>query len=1043
MDDTRGSRHRGFAIGRGLLAALLLAAAGTAAAQSTTQLPKRFIVRFDDADTQRAAAAINLIDKAGIDSINSERAGGLARLAGHPLRYRHTLASGSMLVEADVADAKLEGLLRTAQFGSHKVRYVEPDRVMTANALPNDPNAVSQWDLQGPADGQVAGVNATAAWPLSTGAGVNVAIIDTGYTNHPDLAGQVVSQYDFISDAANANDGDGRDADAHDTGDYRNAGDCGSSGSSSSSWHGTHVAGTIAALTNNGTGVAGIAYNAHLVIARVLGKCGGYTSDIADAIVWSSGGSVPGVPDNGFPAQVINMSLGGQYSCSQSPETQNAINLARGRGTSVVVAAGNSNADAGGFTPAGCSGVISVAAVGPSGTRAYYSNYGASVSVAAPGGDESLGQSAGILSTINLGATTLGSYGYAWYQGTSMASPHVAGVVALMYALQPSLTPDQVLTALKASARPFPSGCTGCGAGLVDAAQVLAQVVPADVLRPGVPVAGISGSSTSSRLWTMTIPANAKGLSLTLTAGTGSAQLYLRRGAAPTTTAFDCMPTASGAVQTCAITGAITAGTYYFAVRGVTDFSGYTLLANYTQTSPGTLAFSATNYAVTEAATTVTVSVTRSGGSDGAVSVSYATSNGTATAGADYTAKSGTLSWAAGDSAAKTFAVTILNDTIPEATETVNLKLSTPTNGAALGAQANATISIADDSDSNPGSFSFSAASYTVNEAGPTVTITVRRVDGAKGAVTVAYATADGSAKAGSDYTAKTGTLTWANGDTANKSFAIAITNDLIAESAESFGVVLSNPTGGATLGSIASASVNIVDNDTAPGTLAFSVASASVSEGAGTATITVNRSGGSGGAVSVHYATSNGTAMASASYTASSGTLSWDAGDAAAKTFTVPIVDDGTWLGNRSFTLTLASPTGGAVLGTQQAETVTIVDNDNNAGRISFSASSYSVGEGGGTVTITAKRVGGSLGAVSASFATLDGTALAGSDYLARTGILNWAAGDTANKTFTVGIVNDTVKESTETFGLALSNATGGAVIDGGSASVSIVDND
>jgi serine protease len=211
-------------------------------------------------------------------------------------------------------------------------------------------------------------------------------------------------------------------------------------------------------------GVAGIAYNARVVPARVLGKCGGYTSDIADAIVWSSGGSVSGVPANANPAKVINISLGGGGSCGTT--TQNAINSAISRGTSVIVAAGNSAANAANFSPANCAGVVTVAATGRNGGRASYSNFGAVVEVAAPGGS---GGANSILSTLNAGSTTPGADSYALYNGTSMATPHVVGVVALMLSAKATLTPAQVTSILQSTARAFPATCSQCGSGIVNA----------------------------------------------------------------------------------------------------------------------------------------------------------------------------------------------------------------------------------------------------------------------------------------------------------------------------------------------------------------------------------------------------------------------------------------------------------------------------------------------------------------------------------------------------------------------------------------------
>src|SRR3990167_4488880 len=308
-----------------------------------------------------------------------------------------------------------------------------------------------------------AGINVRPAWDKSTGAGVVVAVIDTGITNHADLNANLLPGYDFISDTFVSRDGDGRDANPNDEGDWNPvAGECYlNSPVTNSSWHGTHVAGTVAAVTNNSTGVAGTAFNAKVVPVRVLGKCGGYTSDIADAIVWASGGTVSGVPANANPAEVINMSLGGGGSCSTT--YQNAINGAVGRGTTVVVAAGNSNTNVSSSVPAICPNVIAVAATTSAGSRASFSNYGTGIDISAPG------QS--ILSTLNTGTTTPGSASYASYNGTSMAAPHVARVVALMQAAAASpLTPAQVESTLKSTARPLPGTCSGgCGAGIANA----------------------------------------------------------------------------------------------------------------------------------------------------------------------------------------------------------------------------------------------------------------------------------------------------------------------------------------------------------------------------------------------------------------------------------------------------------------------------------------------------------------------------------------------------------------------------------------------
>ena len=385
------------------------------------------------------------------------------------LQALHATAGGANVVDLGkrLSNAEVAALARDLAARDPDVDYAEPDLVMTPMFTPNDPRYAEQWHYFE----ATGGMRANTAWDTATGSGVKVAVIDTGYRPHADLSGQFLPGYDFISTASIAADGGGRDSDASDPGDSTTAGQCGAGWpGSSSSWHGTHVAGTIAARTNNGAGVSGVAYNARIVPVRVLGKCGGYTSDIADAIVWASGGTVSGVPANANPARVINMSLGGGGACGTT--TQNAINSARSRGTAVVVAAGNSNTDASSANPANCAGVITVAASNRSGGRAYYSNYGSVVDVAAPGGDART-TGGGVLSTLNAGATTPGADSYAFYQGTSMAAPHVAGVAALMLSKTPSLTVDQIESTLKSTARAFPASCSGCGAGIVDAARAV------------------------------------------------------------------------------------------------------------------------------------------------------------------------------------------------------------------------------------------------------------------------------------------------------------------------------------------------------------------------------------------------------------------------------------------------------------------------------------------------------------------------------------------------------------------------------------------
>ncbi|MEV4937795.1 S8 family serine peptidase [Streptomyces zaomyceticus] len=408
-----------------------------------------------------------------------------AAKTGEKLSFERRLAGGGALVDlGDSATKQDVAEVMEAFRADPSVASVEPDiRAYAMAVTPNDTDYAKQWDLFEP----TGGMNVPAAWDKTTGSGVTVAVIDTGYAAHTDLAANIVSGYDFISASADARDGNGRDADAKDEGDWNATdGECGTgSKASNSSWHGTHVAGTIGAVTNNTKGIAGIAYNAKIQPVRVLGKCGGSSADIADAITWASGGTVPGVPANANPARVINLSLGGA-SASCPSVYQTAINGAVSRGTTVVVAAGNSNANASGFTPANCANVINVASTSREGNRSYYSNFGTIVDVAAPGGETRRATDTpgtvttpenGIHSTLNSGSTTQSAENYKPYQGTSMAAPHIAGLAALLKSAKSTLTPAEIESAIKANARPLPGTCTGgCGTGIADSAKTVNAV---------------------------------------------------------------------------------------------------------------------------------------------------------------------------------------------------------------------------------------------------------------------------------------------------------------------------------------------------------------------------------------------------------------------------------------------------------------------------------------------------------------------------------------------------------------------------------------
>ncbi|MGO2127207.1 MAG: S8 family peptidase [Pseudoalteromonas prydzensis] len=564
----------------------------TAKLQGQDPLGTRFIIKYknnaDEMSTLSAAETsplmMNKKAQGFIKNFTSKKGNVKAQYVRAMALSNHHVMRANKKLSADEAQQYMQEVI-----ASGNVEYIEIDQMLKPFATPNDPRYDDQWHYYE----QAGGLNLPTAWDTATGSGVTVAVLDTGYRPHIDLNANLLPGYDMISDTFVANDGNGRDSDARDPGDAISANECGYQHSAQgSSWHGTHVAGTVAAVTNNGEGVAGVAYDAKVVPVRVLGKCGGLTSDIADGIIWASGGSVSGVPANANPADVINMSLGGSGSCSST--TQNAINQARNNGTVIVIAAGNDNDNANNYNPGNCNGVVNVASVGRNGGRAYYSNYGTSIDVAAPGGAQSFANdSEGVLSTHNSGSSSPSSDSYHYSQGTSMAAPHVAGVAALIKQAKPNATPDEIESILKSTTRSFPASCNNCGTGIVDAAAAVAAAggttpppPTGNELLDGQALTGLSGGASSTTFYTMTVPSGASNVTFTMSGGSGDADMYVRAGSAPTTSTYDCRPYKNGNNEECSIDNP-TAGTYHVMLSGYSAYANVSLVGNLT-TSGGT-----------------------------------------------------------------------------------------------------------------------------------------------------------------------------------------------------------------------------------------------------------------------------------------------------------------------------------------------------------------------------------------------------------------------------------------------------------------------
>jgi serine protease len=520
-------------------AALAFAVAGAGGAEYAPTPPKplppdaapaRVIVRFK----QGAGVVREQALSARSDAATVRRVLGL-RAAALGARRGTTLASGPALdarTQAVIASGVSSETLAHHLAADPDVEFAVPDGRRRRLEVPNDPlyrdarpsgPAAGQWYLRPPAGEVVSGIDAQSAWDVTTGrADIVVAVLDSGVRyDHSDLEGRLLPGHDMIHDATVANDGDGRDADASDTGDWIAADEANlppfdECDPAPSSWHGTQTAGLIAAATNNGIGVASVGRDVRVLPVRVLGKCYGFDSDIIAGMRWAAGLDVPGVPRNTAPARVLNMSLGGEGACS--PAYRDAVSEVVATGAVVVAAAGNSAGRAVGM-PANCPGAIGVAALRHIGTKVGFSDLGPEIAIGAPGGN--CVNLAGpclypIVTLVNSGTQgpVAGSTAYSTSVGTSVAAPLASGTAALMLSVRPALAPSELRTLMQAAARPFPTTgappdgegpvamcqapgafdqlqcyctTTTCGAGMLDAAAAVAAAAPAPVQPPPTP----------------------------------------------------------------------------------------------------------------------------------------------------------------------------------------------------------------------------------------------------------------------------------------------------------------------------------------------------------------------------------------------------------------------------------------------------------------------------------------------------------------------------------------------------------------------------
>jgi subtilisin family serine protease len=921
----------------------------------------------------------------GGHAANKARAADIAR--GFGLEPFHTYGTAVFGFAVEIPDGRVTGLQNDP-----RVLSVEPDQVLEITAQ-TFPTGIPR--IYAP-DNPNLGLDETDFGMVD----VDIAILDTGIlTTHEDL--NVASKQSFSTSiwceffVCDGEDDHG---------------------------HGTHVAGTAAALHNT-VGIVGVAPGARLHAVKVLdAQGGGAESDVTAGIDW--------VAANADMIEVANMSLG--CACD-TPTMDVAITNAVAAGVVFVVAAGNEASDAGSNSPAKHPDVITVSALAdfdgaPGGlgspscridvddTNADFSNFdpsGSVIDIAAPG------------VCIN---STYFDGGYIEFDGTSMASPHVAGAAAILASTFKPQNRAEVMDirdiiVLHGNFDWQDLSGDGFLEPLLDVGSTADKVAEFCPKLVGQAVPDCTDGSPNPGKFSFT------STFYTVEEGNTEATITVRRTrgniGAVTVEYGTSNGTASSGSDYTSTSGNLswadgeTGGkTFTISIKDdrrkeddetvlltLSNPTGGATLGNSSSTltildneKPGTLTFTSTEVSANERDGSVTVTVKRTGGDLGEVSVDYTTIDDTATAPSDYVATSGTLTWLDNDFADKSFTVDIINDELEEPAETVTLSLSNPTGGASLG-DATSTLTIA--ASDQVGTLTFTSEAFTVDEGDGVVAVMVTRSGGDEKPVSIEFYTQSGGAVAGEDFTSTTVTVSWADGESGAKTVNIPIIDDVLDEVNEAFWAKLRNVAGA--------------------GTLSFASGTYSVDEGAGTVSITVERVGGSSGAVSVQYDTSDGTAT-SADYTPASGTLSWVDGDSLSKSFTVSISEDTDVEGDESVSMLLSNPTGGAALGTDTS-TLTIMDNDVvSPGVLSIENAAYTVNEGAGMLTVTVTRSSGSAGAVEVDYLTADVVALAGSDYVATSGTLSWADGETSSKSFDVAITDDGDQETNEVFQVLLS---------------------
>ena len=966
----------------------------------------RFIVKFRDGSAERGNATQR---QQRLDAIGHEHGVRIAQL--------RRLGLGADVIKTDkrlTAD-QAKALIGRLRADPH-VEYAEVDGRMTIDMVPNDTGYGSQWHYFEP----TGGIGAPGAWDIATGTGEVVAVVDTGITAHSDLNANILPGYDMITDTTVSVDGDGRDADPSDPGDYYAANACGAGvPARNSSWHGTHVAGTIAAVTNNSAGVAGIAHNAKVVPVRVLGKCGGYVSDIADGILWASGATVGALPVNANPAKVINLSLGGSGACGTT--YQAAIDTAMANGSLVVVSAGNSNLAATNFRPANCTGVVTVAASGRTGARSSFSNFGTAIEITAPGGDGA----DGILSTLNTGTTTPVAEGYAYYYGTSMAAPHVSAVAALArQASGDSLTPAEISSLLQATARAMPFTCgQGCGAGLLDAtAAVTAATTPILIVKdPNSADEGNSGTAV-------------KNFTVKLSKAVGADVTFDYTTQDGTASAGSDFVAASGSGT---ITAGATSTTIPVTVNGDTDVEAdesFSLLVD-NVVGPITVVDDLGSYTMFNDETTPLTNAVAV--STGDVTINH---NRYFTLAVPAGASNLKFTTSGGDGDADLY---VRFNAIPtEATydcrpyltgnnETCNMVVQAGTWNVMLDAYVPYNGLKLTGSYELPVDVSIGDASVSEGDSGTktvSFTVTLSHTNGA--AVTYDIATAGDTATSDVDFASSSATGESIAAGQLTRTYSVTVNGDTAIENDEQFFVNLSNAatTAGATITD--GQGVGTITNDDVPSLSIDDQGAAEGNSGTTQHTFTVSLSEPAVTDVTFDIATTGGSATADDDFASNSATgVTITAGNTTA-TFPVTVNGDTAIEANETYTVDVTNVVGATVA--DGSGTGTITNDDLPTLAIADATAIIEGNAGTKTMTFVVNLSQAAPFPVSYNITTANGTATtANADYVAASATGETIPAGQTSKTFSVTINGDGAMERSETVFANISNASGATLAD------------